>query len=92
MLPGASKRSKYHCPPHENSGGHESQPAVDPFLQQHGFEAAHWSSLGVPSAPDGEIMDHAKAGGYVIFTHDLDFGMLLAIRGSVGPSVVQIRT
>jgi len=37
-------------------------------------------------------MDYAKAGGFVIFTHDLDFGMLLAIRGSVGPSVVQIRT
>ncbi len=67
-------------------------PLWVPFLQQHGFGAAHWSSLGAPSAADGEIMDHAKAGGFVIFTHDLDFGMLLAMRGSVGPSVVQIRT
>jgi predicted nuclease of predicted toxin-antitoxin system len=67
-------------------------PLWVPFLQQHGFEADHWSSLGSPSAPDAEIMDHARAGGFVIFTHDLDFGMLLALQGSVAPSVVQIRT
>jgi predicted nuclease of predicted toxin-antitoxin system len=37
-------------------------------------------------------LDHAGASGSVIFTHDLDFGMLLAMRGSGGPSVIQIRT
>jgi predicted nuclease of predicted toxin-antitoxin system len=37
-------------------------------------------------------MDHASAGGFVIFTHDLDFGMLLAMRRTAGPSVIQIRT
>lgn len=29
--------------------------------------------------------------GFVTFTHDLDFGRVLAIRSSAGPSVVQIR-
>ncbi|HYI92458.1 MAG TPA: DUF5615 family PIN-like protein [Bryobacteraceae bacterium] len=67
-------------------------PLWIPFLQQHGFEATHWSSIGAASAADAEIMDHARAHGLVIFTHDLDFGMLLAMRGSDGPSVVQIRT
>jgi predicted nuclease of predicted toxin-antitoxin system len=67
-------------------------PLWIPFLQQHGFEAIHWSSVGAASAADAEIMDHAGASGSVIFTHDLDFGMLLAMRGSGGPSVVQIRT
>jgi predicted nuclease of predicted toxin-antitoxin system len=28
----------------------------------------------------------------VVFTHDLDFGMLLAARKSCGPSVIQVRT
>jgi predicted nuclease of predicted toxin-antitoxin system len=43
-------------------------------------------------AADSQILDHADAGGYVIFTHDLDFGMLLAMRRTRGPSVLQIRT
>jgi predicted nuclease of predicted toxin-antitoxin system len=28
----------------------------------------------------------------VVFTHDLDFGILLALTESTGPSVVQVRT
>jgi predicted nuclease of predicted toxin-antitoxin system len=67
-------------------------PLWIPFLQQHGFETVHWSSVGAASASDAEIMDHAGAGGFVVFTHDLDFGMLLAMRRSGGPSVIQIRT
>ena len=62
------------------------------FLEQNGFEAAHWSELGAPTAPDSEIMQHASAGGYIVFTHDLDFGRLLAVGQMGGPSVVQIRT
>jgi len=34
----------------------------------------------------------AAANGFVIFTHDLDFGALLADRESRQPSVIQIRT
>ena len=67
-------------------------PSWVPFLQRHGIEAVHWSNLGAPGASDEEIMDRALAGGFVIFTHDLDFGTLLAMRRSHGPSVIQIRT
>jgi predicted nuclease of predicted toxin-antitoxin system len=62
------------------------------FLEQRGFEAVHWSAVGAATATDTEIMEHAIARGYVILTHDLDFGALLAMRGSGRPSVVQIRT
>lgn len=34
----------------------------------------------------------AKASAYVVFTHDLDFGAILAATGAQGPSVFQVRT
>jgi predicted nuclease of predicted toxin-antitoxin system len=34
----------------------------------------------------------AKANGYLLFTHDLDFGAILAVTEAEGPSVIQIRT
>jgi predicted nuclease of predicted toxin-antitoxin system len=54
-------------------------PLWIPFLEQHGFQAVHWSALGSASAPDAEIMEYANSGGYIVFTHDLDFGRLLAL-------------
>lgn len=62
------------------------------FLEQKGFEAVHWSSLGPVAAPDSEIMKHAADHGYVVLTHDLDFGRILALERSSAPSVMQIRT
>jgi predicted nuclease of predicted toxin-antitoxin system len=62
------------------------------FLVAHGIEAAHWSTIGKASAPDSRILDYAASNGFVVFTHDLDFGMLLAARKSHGPSVIQVRT
>jgi len=61
------------------------------FLAGHGIEAVHWSTVGTCSAPDTEIFDHATANGFVVFTHDLDFGALLAQRRTLGPSVIQLR-
>ena len=37
-------------------------------------------------------MEWARANGYVVFTHDLDFGTLLATTRAQGPSVIQVRT
>ena len=56
-----------------------------------GIEAAHWSTLGANNAPDSEIMAYAAAHGYVVLTHDLDFGSILAATHGEKPSVVQIR-
>ena len=55
-------------------------------FQQHGWEAVQWSAVGDPRASDGTIMAWARDNGYVVFTHDLDFGALLAATGSRGPS------
>ena len=62
------------------------------FLQQEGFEVTHWSDVGDPRAPDTTIMEWARAQGYVVFTHDLDFSALIASAGAEGPSVLQVRT
>jgi hypothetical protein len=42
-----------------------------------GWEAVHWSTTGNPRAADRVVMDWARANGYAVFTHDLDFGSLL---------------
>ena len=62
------------------------------ILKEAGLEAAHWSGIGRPDAPDYEIMVYARSNGYVVFTHDLDFGTILATTKADCPSVIQIRT
>ena len=57
-----------------------------------GYEAVHWSSVGDIKAKDTVIMAWAVSNGYVVFTHDLDFGTLLAISEADTPSVIQVRT
>jgi predicted nuclease of predicted toxin-antitoxin system len=37
-------------------------------------------------------MNYAAVNGYTVFTHDLDFGAMLAKTGAKKPSVIQIRT
>ena len=61
------------------------------LLQSGGHEAVHWRDLGAANTPDHEIMAWARNSGYVVFTHDLDFGALLHATGAVAPSVVQFR-
>jgi predicted nuclease of predicted toxin-antitoxin system len=56
-----------------------------------GIEAAHWSTLGAATAADFELMAFAKENDYVVLTHDLDFGAILAATHGEKPSVVQIR-
>lgn len=60
-------------------------------LAKHGWSAVHWSTIGDPRAEDTVIMAWALANGYVIFTHDLDFGTALALTHATGPSVLQVR-
>lgn len=62
------------------------------FLREEGFEALHWSTVGDPGATDATVMAWGRRGGYVVFTHDLDFSALLAATDAMGPSVIQVRT
>ena len=57
-----------------------------------GWETIHWSIVGDPRAEDTEIMAWARQQQHVVFTHDLDFGTLLALTNADGPSVIQVRT
>jgi predicted nuclease of predicted toxin-antitoxin system len=60
-------------------------------LNRAGHEAVHWSTLGPHNTPDTAIMAYAAANDYVVMTHDLDFGTILAITQGNKPSVIQIR-
>ena len=62
------------------------------FLSGQGFECIHWSDVGEYTATDRLIMAYAEEHGYTVFTHDLDFGALLAATRARSPSVIQIRT
>jgi predicted nuclease of predicted toxin-antitoxin system len=62
------------------------------LLGKAGFDAAHWSKLGPSTASDVQIMTFARLNGYVVLTHDLDFGAILAATQGTKPSVVQIRS
>lgn len=94
MLHGVSKKLKFHSfrNQHENINRYEPFPKWVSTLLKAGWEAIHWSNIGKPNAPDHEIMEYAKSNGYVIFTHDLDFGTILAATKADCPSVIQIRT
>jgi len=60
-------------------------------LSANWFAAAHWSTLGAANAADAEIMRFAAAHDYVVLTHDLDFGAILAATHGSKPSTVQVR-
>lgn len=61
-------------------------------LEKAGWEAVHWSTVGDIRATDDVIMSWARERGYIVFTHDLDFGVLLALTRAESPSVIQVRT
>ena len=63
---------------------------VDRFARE-GWTAIHWSEVGDARATDAVVMEHARAHGQVVFTHDLDFGAILANTNATGPSVIQVR-
>jgi predicted nuclease of predicted toxin-antitoxin system len=67
-------------------------PAWVPYLLVAGIESVHWSTVGDPRAKDSEVMAWARQNQCVLFTHDLDFGTLLANTRSSKPSVIQVRT
>jgi len=66
-------------------------PAWVDVFTRHGWQAIHWSSVGDLRAKDRDVMVWAREHHHVVFTHDLDFGMLLALTRATGPSVIQVR-
>ena len=67
-------------------------PRLVQILNQYGVNAVHWSEIGSLKAPDEEIFLLARKRNFVVITHDLDFGAILAATQADAPSVIQIRT
>jgi predicted nuclease of predicted toxin-antitoxin system len=62
------------------------------YLDALELEAVHWSLVGAIDATDAEIMAYAEEHNFVVLTHDLDFGAILATTRGKKPSVIQIRS
>ena len=60
-------------------------------LTKHGWPTVHWFNVGDPRAKDRTVMEWARENQHVVFTHDLDFGTMLALTRAAGPSVIQAR-
>ena len=61
-------------------------------LRDAGHVAEHWSTVGAQNASDQQLLEHAARNDFVVLTHDLDFGTILAATGALRPSVIQIRS
>lgn len=66
-------------------------PRLVSGLVEAGYAVRHVDDIGLLGASDVEIFDRAAQDRDVVITADSDFSMLLAARGSVGPSVVLLR-
>lgn len=91
MRLGARRKSKSRSDADENLIDMNLSPDWREILARHGWEAVHWASVGNRAAPDKTILQYARDNDYVVFTHDLDFGAILAATGAKSPSVLQIR-
>ncbi|AEH45210.1 hypothetical protein Thein_1343 [Thermodesulfatator indicus DSM 15286] len=67
-------------------------PQLALLIKEKNFEALHWSEIGNLSAKDEEIFNWAKKNKFIVLTHDLDFGAILAATEADFPSVIQVRT
>ena len=67
-------------------------PAWVEVFKTHQIEAVHWSDVGRFDAADAILMEWARTNACIVFTHDLDFGSILALTKAEKPSVIQVRT
>ncbi len=66
-------------------------PIIAQGLQKAGFEAVHVRDIGLHSASDSVIFEHAFKNDQIIVSADTDFGTLLAMWQSSKPSVILFR-
>lgn len=67
-------------------------PQFVALFDERGIETIHWLDIGDKNAPDTDILSYAQQHHYIILTHDLDFGAILAASQDRTPSVLQLRT
>ena len=61
-------------------------------LRSRNIESVHWSEVGAATAADVQVLAWCAQHDYLLLTHDLDFGAILAASKGHKPSVVQLRT
>jgi len=66
-------------------------PDTVTWLRGLGYDAIHLDKEGLGRLPDSQILVRAHAEGYIVLTHDLDFGDLMAASGASAPSVIIFR-
>jgi len=60
-------------------------------LEDPGFQAVHWSSIGDGGAPDTVVLGWAKENGYIV-SPTTWISAVLAITRGAAPSVIRVRT
>ena len=60
-------------------------------LRRLGHDAAHTGDIGMATASDLTILEHARRERQTIVTLDADFHALLALANAASPSVVRVR-
>ncbi len=66
-------------------------PDLVTSLQNAGYRATRANQLGMATATDENILNHAMKNNMVLVTVDLDFGNLLAYTQHNKPSVIMLR-
>ena len=60
-------------------------------LRGRGWDIVRVSDLMDKSTKDLDLLEYARRHNMVIITHDLDFSMLLALKGYEKPSLINVR-
>ena len=66
-------------------------PLTVSLLADRGFDIRRVSDFLPVNAADVDILESARAQGFVVITQDLDFSSLIASRGDTRPSLISIR-
>lgn len=66
-------------------------PRLVDRLRDAGYAATHVGEVGLLTARDETIFNHAAEADLIVITADTDFSMLLALRNAARPSVVLLR-
>jgi predicted nuclease of predicted toxin-antitoxin system len=60
-------------------------------LRLAGHEAVHTAELGLSTASDSQIIEHARCGQWIVVTLDADFHAQIAVENAASPSIIRVR-
>lgn len=66
-------------------------PSLVAHLLSAGYESVHSYECGLSEKSDEEVILFALSRGYIIVTHDLDYGRMISLSGKAKPLVITFR-